>query len=224
MVLNRIEFENGLVPAAHTMVEEEGAPLPDPVPPPHMPEVRPVLDIEAVFADARWHAAGSYSGTRGFVLVTPDRKLIFYPSKEPGTADPELVKGIEQTMPSDTPRNVFAIAATEPARLALKDLARTIPFVGFLRGFAYVGLTVVVFEGHDMALAAGCRDGDVLIVDADTMTFLRKDWAGLAWQVMRTPTIYVYHRDGRVDRLVKAGPGDEYKGVRKHDAGGTPTS
>ena len=59
---------------------------------------------------------------------------------------------------------------------------------------AYIGHTVWVFEGHPTALAAGCRDAHVVIVDSSMVPFLQPDWQAVVSGTMRHPSIYVHDR------------------------------
>ena len=68
------------------------------------------------------------------------------------------------------------------------------PFLGLLLGLAYIGHSVWIFEGHPSALAAGCRNADVLIVDGDMVPHLQEDWTAVASSVMRHREIYVHDR------------------------------
>jgi hypothetical protein len=45
-----------------------------------------------------------------------------------------------------------------------------------------------------MALAAGCRDADVLLVDGGMVPYLTEDWVKVAASVMRYQEIYVHDR------------------------------
>jgi hypothetical protein len=51
-----------------------------------------------------------------------------------------------------------------------------------------------VFEGHPSALAAGCREADVLIVDGAMVPYLQADWTAVASSAMKRPEIYVHDR------------------------------
>ena len=90
-------------------------------------------------------------------------------------------------------RNVAATAYTELSA-PTAGISQSVPFFGFVLGFAYIGHAVWVFEGHPSALAAGCRDADVLIVDGGMVPHLQNDWMAIAWSVMRTPETYVHGR------------------------------
>lgn len=163
-----------------------------------MPEVDEPEDIGAVFDLARRAARGEGEQPPGppgrhVIIVTPGRMLKFQPCPAPGSMPADKVKPIEQMMPPSVTRNIAAIAFTELAALQ-KDAGRAIPFLGFLLGFAYIGHTVWVFEGHPSALAAGCREADVLLVDGAMVPHLQSDWAAVAVKAMRRPEILVHDR------------------------------
>ncbi len=100
---------------------------------------------------------------------------------------------IKQMMPPTVKRNVAVISYTEPEAV-LADITRAIPFIGMLMGLAYIGHAVWIFEGHASALAAGCRDADVLIVDSAMAPFLAADLKAVVSAVMRRPEIYLHDR------------------------------
>jgi len=133
---------------------------------PRMPEVDEREDVEAIFAQARSSAAGGTptppgsSPGRHWVIVTPGRMLMFQPCPPAGSMPAGQVQHIEKLIPPTVKRNIAAIAYTELTALRT-DAAKAIPFLGLLLGFAYIGHSVWVFEGHASALAAGCRDADV---------------------------------------------------------------
>src|SRR5437867_3010759 len=164
----------------------------------HMPEVDELPNIEELFEKARKAAAGDpglapeHPGQH-VIVVTPGRTLMFQPCPPPGSMPPSQVASIQQMISPKVKRNVAAIAYTELSALT-SDLSKAVPFFGFLLGFAYIGHAVWVFEGHPSALAAGCRDADVLIVDGSMVPHLQKDWMAIASSVMRTPEIYVHDR------------------------------
>lgn len=103
------------------------------------------------------------------------------------------VASIEQIISRKQKRKVAAIAYTELNSLRA-DISKAIPFFGFLLGFAYIGHAVWVFEGHPSALAAGCRDADVLIVDGGMVPHLQEDWVTVASGAMKRAEIYVHDR------------------------------
>ena len=74
------------------------------------------------------------------------------------------------------------------------EVGKAIPFLGMLVGFAYIGHAVWVFEGHQSALDAGCRDADILIVDSAMRPLLASGWDASAAAVMRNVNILVNNR------------------------------
>ena len=166
---------------------------------PRMPDVDEPPAIEDIFAKARRAAAGETPlpgikpGERYLVIVTPGRLLMHQPCPAAGTMSADQVASIEKMIPSGVRRNIAVIAYTEQQAVAT-DLSKAIPFAGLLLGFAYIGHAVWVFEGHRSALAAGCRDADVLLVDGGMVPYLAEDWAAVAAGVMRRKEIYVHDR------------------------------
>src|SRR5205085_11176472 len=147
---------------------------------PRMPDVDLLPDIDVLFAQARAAAAGDLErptgrSGRNVVVVTPGRMLMFLPCPSPGSMPAAQVASIEKMVPPTVKRNIAAIAYTELEALNA-NAGKAIPFLGFLYGFAYIGHAVWVFEGHDSALAAGCREADVLLVDGGMAPFLPAGW------------------------------------------------
>jgi hypothetical protein len=180
---------------------------------PRMPEVDVPPDLDARFARARRIASGDevvasprgrVEGQRHLVIVTPGRMCMMQPCPRPGSMQADTVAAIEQVAPSSKPLTIAVIALTELSALRA-NLAKAIPFVGYLFGLAYLGHTVVVFEGHASALRAGCRDADLIIVDEAMIPFLSRDWLTVAWSVTRTPQALVFGRTGSLKRLTRKG-------------------
>ncbi len=163
----------------------------------HMPEVDEVPNIEEVFEKARKAASGegeqSLETLARHVIVVTGRMLMFQPCPPPGSMTQTQVASAEQMMSPKVKRNVAAIGYTELSALRT-DISKAIPFFGFLIGFAYIGHAVWAFEGHPSALAAGCRNADVLIADGNMVPHLQNDWVAVASSVMRKPEIYVHDR------------------------------
>lgn len=163
-----------------------------------MPEVDERPDIEEIFDQARRAAAGETAPSeersgRHVVLVTPGRMIMLQPCPAPGSMSGSQVAPIERMISPQVKRNVAVIAYTE-LEAVMTDISRTIPFLGLLAGFAYVGHCVWIFEGHASALAAGCRQADVLIVDGGMVPYLAEDWTVVVSNVMRKAEIYVHER------------------------------
>ena len=170
---------------------------------PHMPEVFTPEDLSDVFNRARSAAAdlsldadGIYH--RQIIIVTPGRLLIKKESPLAAQLLPAQIALLEKFVPRKPVLNICAIAFTELEALK-KDMRRAIPFVDYLLGFASLGHSVWVFEGHPSALAQGCRDADLLLVDSGMLPELEKnpDWQATAGQVMRTPEIKLVSRSER---------------------------
>jgi len=163
-----------------------------------MPEVKTGDDIEQVFAAVRRTAAGE-EGTRGLVVVAPDRRMLLMPALEASEKLNEMAAGMERLIPSAVRRNIAVIACTEIGSATgdgfnVAEANRAIPFLGLLMALTYLGHSVWIFEGHATALAAGCRDADVLFVDSGMVPLLDKGWEDTAAGAMRNGNILVHDR------------------------------
>lgn len=164
---------------------------------PRMPEVDVPVHLEETFAKARKSAAeGSGAGAtagRHVVIVTPGRMLMLQPCPAPGSMDPKVVASVEKLLAPQPPKNIAAVGFTELTALRA-NLGKAIPFFGTLLGLAYIGHAVWVFEGHPTALAAGCREADLLLVDELMVPFLDPYWVSTMTKVMRRPLIFSHER------------------------------
>ena len=164
---------------------------------PRMPDVDEPPNLEEVFERARKAAKEETmpgkEKNRHVVVVTPGRMLLLQPCPAPGTMKPEAVQSVEKIMSSQTKRNVVVIAYTELTALQA-GITQAIPFYGLLTGLAYIGHTVWVFEGHPSALAAGCREAELLIADNAMIPFLQEDWVTVAAGAMKRPLIFAHER------------------------------
>jgi len=166
---------------------------------PRMPAVDEPQNMDEVFQKARRSAAGELRPEglnpqdRFLIVVTPGRMIMHHLCPAAGTMPTAQVEAIEKMLPSKVKRNIAAIAYTglEAVRTSIE---KTIPFAGFLLAFAYIGHAVWVFEGHSSALAVGCRDADLLLVDGGMVPFLKPDWTKVAFASMRNPEIYIHDR------------------------------
>ena len=161
-----------------------------------MPEVDEIPDIEEVFERARSAAVGvepREQKGRNVIIVTPGRMLMLQPCPAPGSMASSQVAAVEGMISPKVKRNIAAIAYTELSALR-SDISKTIPFFGILLGFAYIGHAVWVFEGHASALAAGCKDANVLIVDGEMVPHLQTDWVSVAANLMKGREIYIHDR------------------------------
>jgi hypothetical protein len=155
-------------------------------------------DLEQVFANARATAAGA-KGPCGLVIIRPDRRFLVTPALQPNPSLDTMAAGMERLIPSTVKRNIAVIADTsfagdQAAPPSLAQANQSIPFFGLLTGLTYIGHYVWIFEGHESALAAACRDADVLIVDSGLLPSLCEGWADQAAAAMRNPNIIVHDR------------------------------
>jgi hypothetical protein len=156
---------------------------------PHMPEVDEHLDMEKIFQKVRKAAEGD----RQVVLLTPGRMLMLQPCPPAGSMPAKVVTQIEKLISPKVKRKVAVIAYTE-IKAVTTNLAKAIPFFGMLSGMAYIGHSVWVFEGHSSALAAGCQDADLVIVDGEMVPYLGPDWRSSARTGAPARQIYIHDR------------------------------
>jgi len=163
---------------------------------PHMPEVDLRPNLAAIFDSARAAADEITLDEIGqafhqIIIVTPGRLLI---SKECPLLENiplDLLAILEELVPSQPTVDIAVIAYTFLEALKT-DMRRAIPFIDFLIGFGAIGHRVWVFEGHSSALAAGCKNADLLLVDEKMAQILDRDnadWRVHARAVMRGETI-----------------------------------
>jgi hypothetical protein len=162
-----------------------------------MPEVDTLPDMEGLFAKARVEIASA--GERRIGIVTPGRMIMFVPAPRPGSIAKEFVAQVSQLLPSAKPLNITFAGYTQLEAL-MQDKAKCIPQLGQLLGFAYIGHSVVVFEGHPSAFEYALRDSDVLMIDSGMLPFLQTDWVDLALRVMR-PGAKMMVQDRKTGRL-----------------------
>ena len=174
-----------------------------------MPRVEEVDDLAERFAAARRVTSGQEildedhppaPGQRHIVVLTPGRMLMQQGCPPPGSVSPDMVQSIEAMVPSTPALNVSVIALNEIPAL-LTDLSESIPFFGYLLGLGYTGHNVTVFEGHPSALAVGCADADLVIVDGGMIPFLQPDWQQVALSYARR--LIVFYRDGRLAEFTR---------------------
>jgi hypothetical protein len=170
---------------------------------PHMPEVFTPEDLAGVFDRARSAAADLTQDVDGvyhrqIIIVTPGRLLVKKECPLAAELQPAQIALLEKFVPRKPILKICAIAFTELEALK-KDMRRAIPFIDYLLGFASLGHSVWVFEGHSSALAQGCREADLLLVDSGMLPELEKNpnWQATAEQAMRTPEIKLVSRSGR---------------------------
>lgn len=168
---------------------------------PHIPEVDIRPDIEKIFELARTSADESIIDDEGLyrrqvIIVTPGRLIISKACPLPAELSQEEITRLSSLLPVNPLQNIAVIAYTYLGALK-KDILKTIPFFGYLLGFAAVGHRVWIFEGHASALTAGCRDADLLMVDGELLPYLAENetWQQDALGSMRGKQIKVIPRD-----------------------------
>jgi hypothetical protein len=186
---------------------------------PRMPDVDQQRNVEAILATA-WTTAADENGRGGIAILRPDRSLLLMPRLPQSAELDALAKNMERVISSAVKRNIAVIADTsfaETGQSAVPSLAhvnQTVPFFGMLVGLSSIGHCVWMFEGHPSALAAGCRDADVLIVDSAMARFLPAGWQDTAAGTMRNPNILLHDRQTfklRAVRKVGAGANLEFQ-------------
>jgi hypothetical protein len=167
---------------------------------PQMPEVDIPPDIESVFSKARIKSDESREDEDGLfhrqvIIVTPGRLLISKICPLPSEIPADEISRLSSLIPPNPSRSISVIAYTYLDALKM-DILQAIPFFGYLLGFATLGHKVVIFEGHLSALSAGCRDADILLVDAGLVPFLDKNtnWHDIALKAMKGKEIKIIAR------------------------------
>jgi hypothetical protein len=150
---------------------------------------------------------------RCVALVTPGRLIIPIPCLPGDTYDPDLVAALgrmvsdqkAQTISviafNDLPKQILPADQLEWQGITSKLIDTMIPFLGLLMCMTNFGHNVVVFEGHSSAVALGCRDADLLLVDEAMVVHLPKDWVSVAGSVLRKPRILFWGREGTITPL-----------------------
>jgi hypothetical protein len=157
---------------------------------PRMPTADVHLDITEVFANARAVLSADRpstevdAGQRCVAIVTPDRTLALLAGPRPGTAPKEFVISAKGLIPSTRPLNIVAVAFSGLGIPKGGDIKR-IPFLAMTFSFAYIGHSVVVFEGHESGFEPALRGADALLIDSGMLPFLQKNWFEVAQGVFR---------------------------------------
>jgi hypothetical protein len=173
-----------------------------------MPEIDTQADFAAVLTKARRMAGlerKSKDGRRlrSVAIILPNREVALQPTLALGSATERLVQMAEKSLPSTKKCNVVGIAFNDFKAMTTEEFTKTIPFLGLLLGSAYIGHNVVVFEGHPSVLAEGLSGADVLFADSEMVPLLQRNWLDVAFEVMRSPKVYVYQSNGRVLQVDK---------------------
>ena len=169
---------------------------------PYMPRVDEFLPDDMVKKFDYAHAASlgyvvipdQQPGQHCVSLLTPGRLVRPIPAPPANSMSEANVQAILALLPLP-PKRVVAVGFTvDLLRAEMKEIYTAIPFFGFLLGFAYIGHSVVLFEGHPSAFEYGVRGVDMLLVDFDMIPFLPNGWTAISFREMRTPEINVYNR------------------------------
>jgi len=163
---------------------------------PCMPEVDIRPHMGAIFARARAAAGKIRDGRRQVVIVTPGRLLITKPCPALEDFTSEQLALLVKLVPPESKASIAVIAYTFLEALK-EDIHKAIPFFDFLLGFAALGHTVWVFEGHTSALTAGCVNADLLLVDsgmAQAMDAGNPGWREQAKSAMRGGALRIVTR------------------------------
>ncbi|HMF14951.1 MAG TPA: hypothetical protein VKE94_21695 [Gemmataceae bacterium] len=177
----------------------------------YMPNVETAGNLDELFAKARQmsngeHAPPGYSNGRSAALVTPGRLVMAIPCPPSAPTTPGAVEGVRRLVPLEPKQTITVIAFNDLVKfgsLSPLEVNAHIPFLGYLLGMVFDGHTVVIFEGHPTALAAGCRGATLLIVDEVMVPLLQKDWPDIASKSMQLrPRLLIMCRDGTTKELV----------------------
>jgi hypothetical protein len=149
--------------------------------------------LEQIFAVIRKNAAA-----RKLVILRPDGKQLSVPALAKEAVAPNQIAAIERLLPSSVQRRIAVIGDTSwtlQEQPSLQDAGKAIPFFGMLMGFAAIGHAVWIFDGSMApALAAGCRNADLVVVDSEKLKALPANWQTLTATSERKPQVLVHDR------------------------------
>jgi hypothetical protein len=206
---------------------------------PHMPGVDVLSNMDALFARAREMiaeeeldsfaqnalvnrliktedlATKTPKGQRHVAIVTPGRMILLVPGPLPNSKSEKDLAPMKEILRSEKPLQISAISFTKlESYMQDKTKTKCIPFLGFLLAFAYLGHSVVVFEGHPSALESGVRHSDALFIDSGMLPFLQEDWAAVCFRAMNPdPRVFMHERKNfELKPIAKKGspPGWQY--------------
>ena len=207
-----------------------GSPEPTDIFEPHMPSVDLLSDMEGFFVQVREllesentsayiQKAGlpvfvpsnqaneaAAKGQRHVAVITPGRMISLVPAPRPRSLSEKQLAPVKSILPSQVPLQISAISYTK-LEAYVQDTSKTkcIPFLGFLLAFAYLGHSVIVFEGHPSALEFGVKNSHVLFMDSGMLPFLAENWAEVVFRAMKPdPKIFIHERKNfRLSPVVK---------------------
>ena len=169
---------------------------------PRMPEVEPILSQE-VLQNIRRTAADPEK--RQVITITPGRLINMSGPLPPPeqSMDKGMIEELKSLVQNREKLAIVAIGMTEFKAFSTNPY-QAVPFLGYLCGFAQLGHSVILFEGHPSALAEVCQGSDVLVVDGAMVPFLQADWMDAASSVMRSFLLLVFERTGQVRMIGKS--------------------
>jgi hypothetical protein len=152
----------------------------------------PQSPLDQMFAQMRQRAAQGI-----LMMLRPDGKPMML-SVQKAALPPEALEAVKRLLPPEVKRNVAVIGDTAWTMGASPDMVTandSIPFFGMLMGLGAIGHAVWVFDAASpQALAAGCRDADLVIVDSARLDRLPPDWQSMIAKTMRGREIVVHDR------------------------------
>jgi hypothetical protein len=181
---------------------------------PSMPHVDADIDVRPVFAHARQVSAGTVAvpagpiGGRAAAIITPGRLIMPVLCPPASAVSPQMLEDVRLMVPEHPKQQITVIAnnnVVATGAFTAREANGLIPILGYLLGMAFDGHTVVVFEGHPSALAAGCEGSTMLFVDKAMVEYLQPDWPAVAASTMSRANIRIFGRDGSMARIVPAG-------------------
>ena len=162
---------------------------------PRMPEVEPIPDDVIQFTSLM----AIKKEKRQVVHITPKRIInTLGPLPPPEESMSQvMIAQLKSMVHTIEQANIVAIGMTE-FNAFHKDPHRAVHFIEYILGFAQLGHSVILFEGHPLAFSKVCRDSDLLLVDGAMIPFFQTDWKDMAASVMCKLQIVVFERDGRL--------------------------
>jgi hypothetical protein len=166
----------------------------------HMPEVDRREGLKPIFDQAK-HLAGEEvelddgSRVRQVVIISPGRLLLKKESYLPDTLPSENRAVLEDLIPSEKPLKIAVITYTFLDALR-ENVRKAIPFFDYLLGFACIGHSLWIFEGHTSVLEMGCAGADFVLVDQRMLPFLEPDWEKRVKGVASKPQVRIITVNG----------------------------
>lgn len=161
----------------------------------HMPEVDIREGLKPIFDQARHLASEEVelddgSRVRYVVIISPGRLILKKESYPLDTLPSENRAVLEELIPSEKPLKIAVITYTFLDALR-ENVRKAIPFFDYLLGFACIGHTVWVFEGHTSVLEMGCAGADFVLVDQRMLPFLDPDWEEMLKQKAKVNKVQI---------------------------------